>query len=117
MCAARLQLCDRQSDLMAASCTPERGRGPWRSPVCAQRQQADVSPRRRASVDSSTSVCLSVCLSGLVEQSDGGDGNRAARRVERTRHTANLPGHLARLALFKQVPRRFVSRLVKCLTF
>lgn len=68
-------------------------------------------------MDSIAAVCSSVRLSGLVVQSDGGDGNRAARRVQRTRHIANLPGHLARLALFKQVPRRFVSRLVKCLTF
>lgn len=37
--------------------------------------------------------------------------------VQRTRRIANLPGHLARLTLFKQVPRRLVSCLVKWLTF
>lgn len=60
------------------------------------------------------SACLSVCLSGHVMESDD---NRAARGVQRPRSTANLPGHLARLTLFKQVPRRLVSCLVKWLTF
>lgn len=59
-------------------------------------------------------VCLSVCLSGHVVESDD---NRAVRWVQRPRSIANLPGHLARLTLFKQVPRRLVSCLVKWLTF
>ncbi len=60
------------------------------------------------------SVCLPVCLFGHVA---GSDDNRAVRGVQRTRGTANLPGHLALLTLFKQVPRRLVSCLVKWLTF
>ncbi len=70
--------------------------------------------KRWASVDSSTSVCLSACLSGHVV---GNDDNRATRGVQRPCRIANLPGHLARLTLFKQVPRRLVSCLVKWLTF
>lgn len=38
-------------------------------------------------------------------------------RDQRPRGSANLPGHLARLTLFKQVPRRLVPCLVKWLTF
>lgn len=89
------------------------GGGAWCSPVYTRRRprvNRGGGPRR-------IPPRLSVCLSGLVVQSDGGDGNRTVRPVQRTRHVANLPGHLARLALFKQVPRRFVSCLVKCLTF
>lgn len=93
----------------------EGGRGGEAVALPCSPQRLPGSPQ--ASLDSITTACLSVCLSGLVLQTDGGDGNRAVRRVQRTRHIANLPGHLARLMLFKQVPRWFVSRLVKCLTF
>lgn len=54
-------------------------------------------------------VCLSVSPDMLQEATITG--------VQRTRRVANLPGHLARLTLFKQVPRRLVSCLVKWLTF
>lgn len=60
------------------------------------------------------SVCLPACLSGHVV---GSDDNRPVRGVQRTRSIANLHGHLARLTLFKQVPRQLVSCLVKWLTF
>lgn len=87
------------------------------SPVHTQRQRADVSPRasRRGGplwIPSRPSARLSVSpglLYRVMEVTETG--------LQRTRHIANLPGHLARLALFKQVPRQFVSRLVKCLTF
>lgn len=87
-------------------CLPKVSEG-WCHP---EREQ-----KRWASVDSSASLSayLPVCLSGHVVESD----NRAVRWVQRTRSVANLPGHLARLTLFKQVPRRLVSCLVKWLTF
>lgn len=69
--------------------------------------------------------CMSVCLCGHVERSEGNRvvqvggrvGGGVGGAVRRTRRAANLPGHLARLMLFKQVPRRLVSCLVKWLTF
>lgn len=127
-----LQLFDCQADLMEASGTCE-----WRGTrschhtlsVYPECQRADVTLRenRRSGPrwipsrlspslthSLSFSVCMSVCLSGHVV---GSDDNGAVRRVQRTRGIANLPGHLARLTLFKQVPRRLVSCLVKWLTF
>lgn len=75
-------------------------------------QRADVTMRENRR--GGPRWILPVCLSGRVVPSDG---NRAVRGVQRTRRAANLPGHLARLMLFKQVPRRLVSCLVKWLTF
>lgn len=102
-------------DLTGASTTyvSEGERGPSVSPQC---QSAVLSGGGGPSVGPSTSLSLSVCLSVAVspDMLYERDGNRAVRR---TRRAANLPGHLARLTLFKQVPRRLVSCLVKWLTF
>lgn len=87
-------------------------RGPYHHALLS----AVLSEGGGPSVAPSTSLSLSVCLSAAVspDMLYESDGNRAVRR---TRRAANLPGHLARLTLFKQVPRRLVSCLVKWLTF
>lgn len=131
MSCLRLHHC--QGDLMAASAICEwRGARPCHCnpsvyPACQQggcHAGGEESRRRRSSVD----ACLSACLSVSVDMLSGvkvtgqrrwveGWGGWRGRVVRRTRRAANLPGHLARLTLFKQVPRRLVSCLVKWLTF
>lgn len=116
-----LQLCDCQGDLMEASSTCE-WRGTWtchHTLLFTQSVRGLMSPWERTEEVGlcgflHVSLCLSVCLFGHVV---GSDDNRAVRGVQRTYSIANLPGHLAQLTLFKQVPRRLVSCLVKWLTF
>lgn len=63
------------------------------------------------------SVCVRLSLSGHVMGNDDNTGRGWLRAVQRPHSIGNLPGHLAWLTLFKQVPRRLVSCLVKWLTF
>lgn len=113
-----LELCDCQGDLMEVSSTCE-WRGTWsrhHTLVFTPSVRGLMSPWERTE-EAGLGEFLHVCLSVSPDMLWGRDDNRDVRGVQRPRSAANLPGHLARLTLFKQVPRRLVSCLVKWLTF
>lgn len=91
-------------------CLPRVSQG-WCHPEREQKRWA-LGGFLHVSIHLSECVCLSpdMLWEAMITGMGGGG-------VQRPRSIADLPGHLAWLTLFKQVPRRLVSCLVKWLTF